>query len=51
MKDRTETSAKKRWVTPVLEKVPMVDTATKPGGNNEGSPLGMPMFTGQSSIS
>jgi hypothetical protein len=34
---------KKRWVTPALEKVSMVDTALKPGGNNEGSPLGMPM--------
>jgi len=51
MNDRTETTPKKRWVAPVLEKVSMVDTAEKPGGNNEGSPLGMPMVTGNATLS
>jgi hypothetical protein len=51
MNDRTETTPKKRWVAPVLEQLSMVDTASKPGGNNEGSPLGMPMVTGNSTLS
>ena len=51
MDDRTKTPPKKRWVAPVLEKVSMVDTASKPDGNSEGSPLGMPMLTGNASLS
>lgn len=51
MKDRTETTPKKRWVAPTLEKVSMVDTAEKPGGDNEGTPLAMPMVTGNTTLS
>jgi len=46
-----EVRHKKRWVTPALEKVSMVDTALKPGGQSEGSPLGMPMAMAGDSLS
>ncbi len=44
-------TGKQAWVAPKLEQISMVDTALKPGGENEGSPSDMPMFTGNQGIS
>jgi len=49
--EAAEVRHKKRWATPALEKVSMVDTARKPGGQSGGSPAGMPMSMAGDSLS
>jgi hypothetical protein len=51
MGSMTKETRKKPWVKPTIEQISMVDTAQKPGGDNEGSPSSMPMVTGNSTLS